>query len=105
MIKSFRNITLTDAQIEALDHLLATAKRKEQYARLIANLYNSSFLVDMRFCMAYLGGEIDGRLKEAVMLVLHLAEVGVESHEYFGVKVVEGLIEQYSMRAQDKPQS
>tara|TARA_R110001583_G_scaffold165766_1_gene318491 strand:+ start:1104 stop:1409 length:306 start_codon:yes stop_codon:yes gene_type:complete len=101
MIKSFRDITLTDAEIEALKHLLATARRKKQYACLIANLYDGRFTVDIRFCMAYLCGEGDTRLKDAVMLVLRLAEQGIESHEYFGQVTVEDLIKKWSMRELD----
>lgn len=52
VIKSFRGGTLTEAELEALKHLLATALRKKQYAYLIANLYDSRFTVEIRFCMA-----------------------------------------------------
>ncbi|AJD54290.1 hypothetical protein SAMN02744133_10810 [Thalassospira xiamenensis M-5 = DSM 17429] len=102
MIKSFRDITLTIAELEALKHLLATARRKKQYACLIANLYDSRFTVDIRFCMTYLSGEGgDTRLKDAVLLVLRLAEQGIESHEYFGQETVEDLIAKWSMRELD----
>ncbi|MDE9487547.1 hypothetical protein [Xenorhabdus bovienii] len=94
-----RGITLTDEQMNALEHLKKVALRKNFYAEFVANLYNDVFKCDISACARYLAGETagDNRLKQAFNLMLCLASQGIGSHEYLGEKFVRTLIKQYKL--------
>lgn len=98
MIKVFRDHTLTDEEVVALEHVVATAKRKHYFALFVANLYDSNFLCDMNQCMNYLRGERDDRLKNGLYLMLKFSSQGIECHEYLGSEVVQELIDDWDIR-------
>ncbi len=95
-----RHRTLTEQQIEALEHLKTVAQRKAFYASFVANLYNSSmFKCDVAQCARYISGETSGdnRLLTAFNLMLSLAMDGIESHEYLGVEFVDYVIKEFEL--------
>lgn len=98
MITAPRNTEFNEEQIAALEHLMATAKRKKFYAQLIANAYNNSFPCDLWTCARYTNGESDKRLITGLWLIVQLSTRGIESHEYYGTEAVEQLIKDWELR-------
>lgn len=101
MITNPRNTKFTQEQIAALEHVMATARRKRFYAQLIANAYNNSFPCDMWTCARYTDGERDKRLITGLWLIVQLSVRGIESHEYYGQESVEQLIRDWGLRDED----
>lgn len=101
MITSPRNAQFTQEQIAALEHVMATAKRKRFYAQLIANAYNNCFPCDLWTCARYTDGEQDKRLINGLWLIVQLSAKGIESHEYYGTEAVEQLIRDWGLRDKD----
>lgn len=101
MITNPSNTEFSPEQIDALEHLLATANHKKFFAQLIANAYNNSFPCDMWTCARYTDGERDKRLITGLWLIVQLSVRGIESHEYYGLETVEQLIQFWGLRDED----
>lgn len=93
-------ITLSDKDLEALQHLKNVAERKRFFAEFVANLYDNRIKCDFRSCANYVLGESvgDERLSSAIRLMTDLAMQGLESHEYLGEEFVRSVISRHGLR-------
>ncbi len=100
MITNTEHYSFHHEEIIALERIIAVAKRKPFFACFIANSYDTHYLCDVRSCVRYMQSESNSELHTGFYLMLKLAAMGVESHEYLGRETVTNLIDEWSLQRQ-----